>query len=67
MRGSRKFCQRESKFDNVFPPLLLVYEGRDDPNTTLSGPPSARQRNFFLQFCLCVDDDSTLNAGLVAL
>ena len=33
MRGSRKFCQRCSNFDNV----LL-----EDPNTTISGPSSDR-------------------------
>ena len=33
MRGSRKFCQRGSNFDNVF----LVDEGREDQNTTISG------------------------------
>ena len=36
MRGSRKFCQRGSNFDNVFFKL--------DPSPTLSGPSSARQR-----------------------
>ena len=41
MRGSRKFCQRGSNFENVF----LVDEGCDEPNTTISGPSSARQRN----------------------
>ena len=41
MRGSRKFCQRGSKFDNVF----FFNEGREDLNTTMSGPSSARQRN----------------------
>ena len=43
MRGSRKFCQRGSKFDKAF----LVDEGRKDPDTTISGPSSARQRNAF--------------------
>ena len=33
--------QRGSDFDNVF---FLVDEGRDDPNTTISGPTSARQQ-----------------------
>ena len=42
MRGSRTFCQRGSNFDNVF---FLVDEGRKDPNTTINGPSSARQRN----------------------
>ena len=41
MRGSRKFCQRGSKFDNFF----LVVDGIEDPNTTINGPSSARQRN----------------------
>ena len=40
MRGSRKFCQRGSKFDG-----FLFDEGSYDPNTTISGPSSARQRN----------------------
>ena len=40
MRGSRKFCQRESNFD-----AFLANEEWEDPNTTISGPPSARQRS----------------------
>ena len=39
--------------------IFLVDGGRDDPNTTKSGPSSALQRNAI--------DGSTLNAGLVAL
>ena len=42
MRGSRKFCQRGSKFDNFF---FLVDEGIEDPNITINGSSSARQRN----------------------
>ena len=38
MRGSRKFFQRGSNFDNVF---FKVDEGREDPSPTLSGPSSA--------------------------
>ena len=38
MRGSRKFCQRGSNFDNVFCFIFLVDEGREDPSTTISGP-----------------------------
>ena len=38
MRGSRKVCQRGSDFDNVF----LVDEGREDSNTTINRPSSAR-------------------------
>ena len=49
MRGSRTFCQMESNFDNVF---ILVDEGREDQNRTISGPSSVRQR---------ADDDPTLN------
>ena len=46
MRGSRKFCQRGSKFDNVsFFLFFLVDDGIEDPNTTIHGPSSARQRN----------------------
>ena len=40
MRGSRKFCQRGSKFD-----FFLVDDGREDPNTTISGPSLACQQN----------------------
>ena len=53
MRGSRKFCQRgggPTQADNVFSfffcfLFFLVDEGRYDPNTTISGSSSARQRN----------------------
>ena len=38
MRRSRTFCQRGSRF-------FLVDEGIEDPNTTINGPSSARQRN----------------------
>ena len=64
MRGSRKFCQRESNLDNVF---FLVDEGWEDPNTTVSGPSSARQRYAIqMAFHWHADDSSTLNAGSVA-
>ena len=48
MRGSRKFCQRGSNFENVFFLFcfsFLVDKGREDPNTTISVPSSAHQRN----------------------
>ena len=46
MRGSRKFCQRGSKFDDFFLLLLSLFdEGIEDPNNTINGPSSARQRN----------------------
>ena len=44
MRGSRKFYQRGSKFDNGFF-LFFFDEWRKDQNATISGPSSARQRN----------------------
>ena len=65
MRGSRKFCQRGSNIDNLF---FLFDEGRNDKNTTISGPSSARQRNAIkMAFRWRADDGPTLNAGLVAL
>ena len=48
--------------DNVFCFCFFLYEGRDDLNTTISGPSSARQRNAKKN-----DDGPTLNAGLKAL
>ena len=67
MRGSRKFYQRGSKFDNVFL-LFFVDEWRKDQNTTKSGPLSARQQNAIrMAFLRRVDDGPKLNAGLVAL
>ena len=45
MQESRKFCQRGSNFDNFF----FVYEGREDPNTTISGSLSARQQKGHLK------------------
>ena len=69
MRGSRKFCQRGSKFDNVFYSIsFYVDEGREDPNTTISGPSSACQRNAIeMAFRWRTDDGPTLNAGFVSL
>ena len=64
MRGSRKFCQRGSKFDNFF----LVDEMIEDPNMTINGPSSTRQRNAIeMAFRWRADAGPTLNAGLVAL
>ena len=63
MRGSRKFCQRVSNFDKVF-----FYVGTEDPNTTISGASSARQRNAIeMAFRQRVAVCPTLKAGLVAL
>ena len=64
MRRSRKFNQRGSNFDVFF----LFDEGRKDPNTTISGPSMASQRNAVqIVFRWQADDGPTLNAGLVAL
>ena len=52
MPGSRMFCQRGSNFDVFFFLfifflvclfLFFFYKGRNDPNTTVSGPLSASQ------------------------
>ena len=76
MRGSRKFCQRGSKFDKVFLfffsffffSFFFVVEGFEDPNITKNGPSSAGQRNAIeMAFRWRADDGPTLNASLVAL
>ena len=54
------FCQRGSNFDDVC--YFLVYEGREDPNTTINGPSSAHQRKAILKASRW-----RANAGLVAL
>ena len=67
MQGSSKFCKRGSSFDNIFS-LFLVYEGREDPNSTISRPSSASQCNaIYMAFRWRAKDEPTLNAGLVAL
>ena len=45
MHGSRKFCQRGSKFDKVFCFVFLVDEGIEDQNVTIIGPSLTRQQN----------------------
>ena len=69
MHGSREFCKRRSKFDHIiFSVFFLVDEGIEDPNTTINGPSSARQRNaIYMAFRWWADDGQTLKAGLVAL
>ena len=48
--------------------VLLVDEGREDPNTTKSGLFSARQRNAIkMAFRWRADDGPTLNARWVCL
>ena len=66
MRGSRQFCQRGSNCDNIFS-FFLVDEERKNPNTTLSGRSSARQRNAIeMAFRWRAYNDPTSNSGLVA-
>ena len=68
MRGTRKFCQMGSKFDFFFFCFFLVDEGIEDPNITINGPSSARQRNAIqMAFRWWDNDGPTLNAGLVYL
>ena len=74
MHGFRKFFfQRGSNltafffFFCFFFVFYLVDEGRDGPNTTKSGPSSARQRNAIqMTFRWRADDGQTLNAGFAA-
>ena len=48
--------------------FLLVEEGREVPNTTISGPLLARKRSAIEKaFCWRAVDGPTLNADLVAL
>ena len=48
--------------------FFKVYEGRKDPNTTISVPSWACQQNaIYMAFCWRANDGPTLNAGLVAL
>ena len=64
MSRSGKFCQRGSNFEGFFVVVsFLVHEERDEPNTTKSGPSSARQMVFRWR----VYDGPTLNSALVAL
>ena len=48
--------------------VFLVDEGRQDPNTTISGPSLARQRNAIkMAIRWRTYDGPTLNVGLLAL
>ena len=66
MRGSRKFYQRGSNFNNVF--FLVDKEGEGGSKyhykRAIIGPPAKRH---LMAFRWRADDDPTLNAGLVAL
>ena len=65
IRGSKNFIRGGPTLTTFF---FLVDEGWEDPNTTICGPISARQRNAILMaFRWRADDGPTLNAGLVAL
>ena len=55
----QKVLTEGSTFDNV---SFLVVEGREDPNTTISGPSSVRQRNAIqMAFHWRADDGPTLS------
>ena len=67
-------CTGPERFVRGYPALthflfvFAVYEGREDPNTTISAPSSARHRNAILMTCRWrAKDGPTLNKGLVAL
>ena len=55
MCGSRKFCQRG--------PNIFFDKGKEDPNSTKSGPSSARQRNAILMAFRWRTDDGVSLAG----
>ena len=61
-----KSCADPERFVRGGPTLTscLVDEGREDPNTTLSGPSSARQQ---IDIKWRIAGGPTLNAGLDAL
>ena len=62
------FVRGGSNFDVFFFVFFKFDEGRKDQNTTISGPPLARQQNTILMaFRWRANDGHTLNAGLVAL
>ena len=58
----RRVCASCADPESFANGVFFVDEGRDDPNTTISGPTSARQRNACRTY-----DGTTLNAGLVTL
>ena len=56
------------RVDPTLTTFFLLDEGREDPNTTLSGPSLARQGNVIkMAFCWRADDGPTLNADLAQL
>ena len=67
-RHSENVAFRCSNIVRGFLCVFLVDEGREDPNTTVSGPSLARQQNAIkMAFCWRADDVPALNACLVAL
>ena len=61
-------CADPESFVREAPTFFLIDEGREDPNTTKSGPSSARLGNaIYMGLRWWADDFPTLNAGLVAL
>ena len=62
-REEQDHARIQKSFVRGGPTLTTFFfnEGRDDPNTTISGASSARQRNAIFG----VDDGPTLNAGLI--
>ena len=65
MRRYRKFCLRESIFDNI---CFLVDEGTDHPNTAINGSSSACQgKAIEIASRWRANNGPTLNAVLVAL
>ena len=64
-------CADPESFDRGGPLLTMFFlavEGGEDPNTTISGPSSVRQRNAIqMAFRWRADDGPVLNASLVAL
>ena len=72
MRGSRKFYQRGSKFDNVFfffggGGWLLMSGGRIKMPLLAGHHRPASETLFEIAFLWRANDGSTLNAGLAAL
>ena len=68
LTGKRTILSKPFADQNLTTFFFLVDEWREDSNTTLSGPSSARQRNAILMaFRWRANDCPILNAGFVAL
>ena len=56
------------RFARGGPTLTFFYEGREDPDSTKSGPSSARQPNaIYMAFRWWADDGPSLSSGFAAL